>query len=64
MTTSQSEKIQETLGKPKCPDWRAVFLSDDGEKSQAYFVYVKILRRNQAEKVPSRRVRQFARRFP
>jgi hypothetical protein len=38
----------ETPDRSKCADWRADFLTDEGEKSKEYFVYFKILRRNQA----------------
>jgi hypothetical protein len=44
-------------------DWRADFLPDEGEKSQMYFVYLKISRQNQAEKMPSRRARRLIQRF-
>ncbi|MBQ9413441.1 MAG: hypothetical protein IJU29_10155, partial [Oscillospiraceae bacterium] len=44
-------------------DCRAVFSPDEGEKSQEYFVYFKISRQNQAEKMPARCVRRFIQRF-
>ena len=48
----------------KCADWRAIFPSDKGEKTQQYFVYCKFLKRSQAGKEPSGCVRRSARRFP
>jgi len=57
------KKHKEALNKPKCADWRADFSPDEGEKSQMYFVYIKISRQNQTEKMPSRRARRLIQRF-
>ena len=54
------ETKTEAMIQSKCADWRAVFSSDEGEKSQEYFVYFKISRRDQAGKLPSRRVRRLS----
>jgi hypothetical protein len=42
------------LNHSACADWRAVFSSDKGEKTQEYFVYFQFLRQDQAEKEPAR----------
>jgi len=55
---------KEALNQSKCADWRAVFSPGEGEKSQMYFVYIKISRQNQSEKMPSRRARRLIQRFP
>jgi hypothetical protein len=41
----------------------SIFLPDEVEKSQMYFVYIKISTQNQAEKMPSRRARRLIQRF-
>jgi hypothetical protein len=56
--------LWEALSKPKYTDWRADFSPDEGEKPQAYFVYVKVLKRNMAGNMPSRCVRRLIQRFP
>ncbi|MBQ8074653.1 MAG: hypothetical protein IJ237_01580, partial [Oscillospiraceae bacterium] len=47
-----------------CTEWRADFSPDEGEKSQEYFVYFKILKQNQTENLPPECVRRFIQRFP
>ena len=54
----------EALIKSKRADWQADFSSDEGVKSQMYFVYFKISRQNQAEKMlSSRGARRFIQLF-
>jgi len=55
--------IKEALIQSKYADWRADFSPDEGEKSQEYFVFFKISRQNQTEKMPPRCVRRLSQRF-